>query len=87
MDLNKFNNTNAPETTAARQSAIKELKHMIEIGLCYWHGFINCDDRISTPEELLAASKQLQKEGKLRLKEDSYEHCMEYILVRTPKND
>ena len=48
---------------------------------CFFHDIVN-ESKGSLPVGvLLEASKEMQRDKEIRLKEDSYEHAMEYILL------
>lgn len=48
---------------------------------CFWPEIVKQNDGKLPAEALLEASRQMQKNKQIRLKEDSYEHAMEYILL------
>lgn len=48
---------------------------------CFWHDIIKENDNRVNPDLLLEASRALQKEKMIRLRECSFEHAMEYILI------
>lgn len=71
------------EFTATQISAAQETIRMAirKTQQCFWPD-ITKQNAGSLPEEaLLEASRQMQKNKQIRLKEDSYEHAMEYILL------
>lgn len=48
---------------------------------CFWPDIVS-ESKGSLPEEVLIdASKDMQRNKEIRLREDSHEHAMEYILV------
>lgn len=49
---------------------------------CFWADIMRVNAGKLSGELLLEASRQLQKNKEIRLREDSMEHDMEYILVR-----
>ena len=78
MDLNK-------EIEPAQKLNAEKAKSVIINAInknaqCFWPEIIKESDNEVSPEELLQASRVLQKDGLIRLKEDSSEHAMEYIL-------
>lgn len=88
-DINWIENMNPnykPETEEAfRADQIEQGKAIIRAAItkkqqCFWPDIITeCNG--SLPDGvLLKASSEMQKAKELRLKEDSYEHAMEYIL-------
>jgi hypothetical protein len=48
---------------------------------CFWHEIVKQNNGKLPEEALLEASRQMQKNKQIRLKEDSLEHAMEYILL------
>ncbi len=49
---------------------------------CFWPDIVRVSQGAVSQDSLLEASSAMQKAREIRLKEDSYEHAMEYILIR-----
>ena len=48
---------------------------------CFWPEIVQKNAGRLPEEALLEASRQMQKNKQIRLREDGYEHAMEYILL------
>ena len=78
MDLNKeIEPTQKLNTEKAKAVIINAINKNQQ---CFWPEIVKESANQVKPEVLLQASKELQRDGVIRLKEDSYEHAMEYIL-------
>ena len=75
-----------PETKVEfTATQINEAQEVIRMAIrkaqqCFWPDIVKHNSGKLPEEVLLEASRQMQKNKKIRLKEDSCEHAMEYIL-------
>ena len=65
---------------------INEAQETIRLAICknqqcFWPEIVRHNDGRLPEELLLEASRQMQKNKQIRLREDSLEHAMEYILA------
>ena len=84
MDINYKPKTEKPKFNDADVNLAKLIiKNAITLTCkdtsCYWANIEKENSGRVSPEALHQASKQLQIAKKIKLKEDSFEHCMEYI--------
>ncbi len=78
MDLNKeIEQVQKINTEKAKRVIINAINKNQQ---CFWPDIIKGSNNKVNPEALLQASRELQRGGVIRLKEDSCEHAMEYIL-------
>jgi len=83
-------NLNVEKITASKNIDVNEVvyaKKIIKDAIlnnqqCFWPEIIKANVKNVSHETILLASREMQKNGEIRLKEDSYEHAMEYILIK-----
>lgn len=49
---------------------------------CFWHDIVRENNGQIHPDLLIEASRAMQRDKQIRLRECSYEHAMEYILIK-----
>lgn len=75
--------SNSPFTAIQIAEGMETIKKAIRTTQqCFWSDIMRVNAEKLSVELLLEASSQLQKNKEVRLREDSMEHDMEYILVR-----
>ena len=68
----------AAQISAAQETICLAIKNNQQ---CFWPEIVKQNNGELPEEALLEASRQMQKNKQIRLKEDSLEHDMEYILL------
>ena len=83
---NMNSNYQASEQIEFSDETINQGKAIIRAAItknqqCFWPDIVTESEGVLQHEVLLEASRQMQRDKEIRLREDSYEHAMEYILL------